>query len=79
MARRRINNSKRRKEWRKARAEELAELRALWMDASRTYRKWTWHLISDFTDTKRQSTFFYRLYSRLQRRRNNYQAAVDKR
>ena len=79
MSRRRINNSKRRREWRKARAEELAELRALWVDAVYAHRAWTRRLRHNYTDIEYQNDFLRRLFVRQERRWNDYQTALNDR
>ena len=79
MARRRINNSKRRKEWRKARAEELAELRALYVDAYNTLAKWKWKLLRNYYDLERQNNLFHRLRARRDRRSAVYRLTVIER
>lgn len=79
MARRRVNNSKRRREWRKARAEELAELRALWKDAVHTCHKWQRMLVDNITDIDYQNDLFRRLWDRQVRRYAAYQNGLNDR
>lgn len=79
MSRRRINNSARRREWRKNRAEELTRLRALYVDAFNMLSKWKWKLIRDFNDLDRQNELFQRLRLRRDRRGIAYHKILDDR
>ncbi len=81
MARRRINNSKRRREWRRLRAEELERLRALWRDAKKTFERYESlarrdSLIFPFADHGRERVLVLQLSLRVLRRWNAYRDAV---
>lgn len=77
MPRRRINNSKRRREWRRYRAEELERLRTLWKDAVHTCHKWQRMLVDNVTDIDYQNDLFRRLYERQVRRYAAYRAELN--
>lgn len=80
MARRRINNSKRRKEWRRNRAEELKRLMALVEDAADTYRLWHWNTynLPSFNLVKGEQ-LRERLRQRTKRRYAAYEAVLNDR
>lgn len=84
MARRRINNSKRRKEWRRYRAEELTRLRTLWMDAKKTFERYERlskrdSLVFPFSDHTRERSLVLQLSLRVLRRWNAYRAELNDR
>lgn len=84
MSRRRINNGRRRKDWRRYRAESLTRLRALWMDAKKTLERYEAlakrdSLLFPFFDHSRERSLVLRLSVRVLRRWDAYRAELSDR